>query len=73
MRHHHEMDELDPLLDYLIQHNKDHTEEIVMLAEKAKGFGEAAAYDDLMMGVEEMSRANESLRRALSVLRAKNQ
>ena len=66
-----EMKELDALLDYLIKHNKDHAEEITVLAQKAKGLGENSVYDDLTKGVEHMERSNESLERALSILRGK--
>jgi hypothetical protein len=66
-----QMKELDALLDYLIKHNKDHAEEITVLAEKAKSLGETTVYDNLTKGVEHMERSNESLEKALSVLRGK--
>jgi hypothetical protein len=68
---HHEMEELDGLLEYLIKHNSDHAEEIVVLAGKAKDLGMDAARDDLMKGVEDMNKSNESLKRALKTIRDK--
>ena len=68
-----EMKELDALLDYLIKHNKDHAEEITVLAQRAKDLGETAVYDNLTKGVEHMERSNESLEQALSILRGKEQ
>ncbi len=66
-----ELRKLDVFLDYLIQHNRDHAEEITVLVEKAKGLGEAVMCDDLAKGVEYMKRSNESLEHALSILRGK--
>ncbi len=66
-----EMKELDALLDYLIKHNKDHAEEITVLAQKAKDIGETAVCDHLTKGVEHMERSNESLEKALAILREK--
>jgi hypothetical protein len=66
-----EMKELNALLDYLIKHNKDHAEEIMVLAQKARALGETAVHDNLTKGVEHMERSNESLEKALNILRAK--
>jgi hypothetical protein len=66
-----EMKELDALLDYLIKHNKDHAEEITVLAQKAKDLGETTVHDNLTKGVEYMERSNESLEKALNNLRGK--
>ncbi len=66
-----ELRKLDVFLDYLIQHNRDHAEEITVLAQKAKNLGEAVVYDDLARGIEHMKRLNESLEHALVVLREK--
>jgi len=64
-----EMMKLDVLLDYTIKHNSEHAEELKSLARKAKELGETALYDDLMRGVEQMNRANETLEVALKRLR----
>lgn len=66
-----ELRKLGVFLEYLIQHNRDHAEEIEALAQKAKGLGEALVRDDLAKGVEHMKRSNESLEHALGILRGK--
>lgn len=63
------MKELDALLDYLINHNKDHADEIIALAKKAHALGRNLVHDDLMRGVEAMNISNEHLMRALKGLR----
>ena len=60
-----ELRKLDILLDYLIQHNRDHAEEIAVLAQKAKSLGEAVVCGDLEKGVEYMKRSSEILEHAL--------
>ena len=60
-----ELRKLDVFVEYLIQHNRDHPEEIGGLAQRAKGLGEVAVCDDLAKGVEYMKRSNESLEHAL--------
>ena len=64
-----EMKKLDILLDYTINHNSEHAEEIKELAQKAKELGKAAVYDELMRGVGQMNEANETLASALKRLR----
>ena len=64
-----EMRKLGVLLDYTIKHNSEHAEELKSLARKAKELGETALYDDLIRGVEQMNRANETLEVALKRLR----
>ena len=64
-----EMKKLNALLDYTIKHNSEHAEELKNLARQAKELGEAALYDDLMSGVEQMNRANKTLEVALKRLR----
>jgi len=64
-----EMTELDALLDYTIKHNSEHAEELKSLARQAKELGEAALYDDLMRGVEQMSKANKTWEVALKRVR----
>ena len=53
------------LLRHWIEHNKEHSQEFREWAEKAKGFGEAEAYDDMLEAAQEMDKANEALLRAL--------
>ncbi|UCH43116.1 MAG: hypothetical protein JSW16_00840 [Dehalococcoidales bacterium] len=64
-----EMKKLDILLDYTINHNSEHAEELKDLAQKAMELGKTAAYDELMRGVEQMNEANETLASALKKLR----
>ena len=67
-----EMMKLDTLLDYTIKHNSEHAEDLKSLAQKANELGKAAVYDELMRGVEQMNRANETLAVALERLRESN-
>jgi hypothetical protein len=62
---------LNVFLDYLIQHNRDHAEEIIGLAQVAKDLEELEACDDLEKGAEYMRLANRSLDHALSILKGK--
>ena len=64
-----EMMKLDTLLDYTIKHNSEHAEELKNLAQKAKELGKTAVHEELIRGVEQMSRANEILAVALKRLR----
>ena len=64
-----ELTKLDTLLDYTIEHNKEHAEELKNLAQKARELGKVAVHDDIANGVEQMSRANENLGSALKRLR----
>ena len=64
-----EMTKLDILLDFTIKHNSEHAEELKSLAQKARELGKTAAYDELMRGVEQMNKANETLSGALKRLR----
>jgi len=59
------------LLDHWIEHNKEHGEEFSQWAEKAKGFGEAKVHDDILEAVQQMSKANESLLKALDALKSR--
>ena len=64
-----EMKKLDILLEFTINHNSEHAEELKDLAQKARELGKTAAYDELMRGVEQMNTANETLGSALKMLR----
>ena len=63
-----EMKELHALLDYIIKHNQEHSEEIETLSQKAMNLGKTAVYDYLVKGVEQMKASNESLKKALDKL-----
>ncbi len=56
---------LRTLLNYWIEHNKEHSQEFKEWAGKAKGFGEAEAGDDMLLAAQEMDKANEILSQAL--------
>ena len=64
-----ELKELKALLSYMIKHNDEHAGELKDLAEKAKSLGNTVAYDELIVGVKEMKKANERLRNALTKLK----
>jgi len=64
-----ELKELKALLSYMIKHNDEHAGELKDLAEKAKSLGNAVAYDELIIGVKEMKKANERLKNALNKLK----
>jgi hypothetical protein len=65
------MSELVEFLNYLIGHNKNHADEITVLAGKALDLGKKSVYDDLMRGAKEINMSNESLVRALAGLKAR--
>jgi len=62
---------LKTLLNYWIEHNKEHSQEFRQWAGKAKVFGEAEAYEQMLQAAQEMDKASESLSRALSRLEEK--
>ncbi|MBA7670232.1 hypothetical protein ES703_78377 [subsurface metagenome] len=64
-----ELTRLDTLLDYTLEHNKEHAEDLKNLAQKAKELGKSAVHDDIIEGVEQMNKANEILGNALKRLR----
>ena len=64
-----DMRELDGLLDYTIQHNKEHAEELKNLAKKASELGKSRVDDEIKRGVEQLNQANQSLEKALKQLR----
>ena len=59
------------LLNYWIEHNKEHSQEFEEWAGKAKGLGEAEAYEAMLQAAREMDKASESLLQALRRLEAK--
>ena len=56
------------LLNYWIEHNKEHSQEFREWAGKAKGFGESEAGEDMLRATQEMDKASQILSRALSRL-----
>ena len=63
-----ERSKLRTLLNYWIEHNKEHSQEFREWAGKAKGFGEAEAGEDMSQAAQEMDKASEILSQALRSL-----
>lgn len=63
------MTKLEILLQHWIEHNKEHGEEFMEWAEKARSFGQAAVHDHMAEAVKEINKANESLLSALKRLK----
>ena len=59
---------LRTLLNYWIEHNKEHNQEFREWASRAKEFGETEVSEEILTAAQEMDRANESLSRALNRL-----
>ena len=62
---------LSTMLNYWMEHNKEHSQEFREWADKARGFGEAEVYEEILAAAQEMDRVNESLSRALKRLETK--
>ena len=56
---------LKTLLNYWIDHNREHCQEFREWAEKAKVFGETEAAKEMLQAAQEMDNASELLSRAL--------
>ena len=63
-----EMDKLKILLEYWINHNKEHGDEFLMWAAKAKELGELKIEEQLIAAARYMTEANDFLQKALSIL-----
>jgi hypothetical protein len=64
-----EREKLKALLNYWLEHNKEHSEEFREWAGKARNFGEAMIHDDIVEAAQQMDKANEFLLRALQRLK----
>ncbi len=62
---------LSTMLNYWMEHNKEHSREFREWADKARGFGEAKVSEEILAAAQEMDRADESLSRALKRLERK--
>ncbi len=60
-----EVGKLKTLLNYWIEHNKEHSQEFKEWAEKAKGLGEAEASKEILHATQEMDKASQYLLQAL--------
>ena len=56
---------LGTLLNYWIEHNKEHSQEFREWADKAKVSGKAEASEEILAAAQEMDKASESLSQAL--------
>ena len=59
---------LKTLLNYWIEHNKEHSQEFREWAEKARSFGEVTAGEEILQAAEDMDKASEFLSQALGRL-----
>ena len=59
---------LRTLLNYWVEHNREHSQEFREWAGKAKMWGEAEASEEILAAAKEMDKAGESLSQALSRL-----
>ena len=62
---------LRTLLNYWMEHNKEHSQEFREWADKAKGFGGAEVYEEMLQAAQQMDKASESLSQALRRLEEK--
>ncbi len=62
---------LRTLLNYWIEHNREHSQEFREWAGKAKGVGEAEAFKEILRAAQEIDKASESLSQALMRLEKK--
>lgn len=68
-----EITRLKTLLDYWIEHNREHSQEFREWAGKVKEFGKAETGEDMLLAAQEMDKASEILSRALSRLEGKGE
>ena len=62
---------LKTMLNYWIEHNREHSQEFREWVGKAKGFGEAEAGEEMLQAAQEIDKASESLSQALRRLEEK--
>ncbi|MFC2066113.1 hypothetical protein ACFLUO_03490 [Chloroflexota bacterium] len=63
-----ERNKLRSLLNYWIEHNKEHSQEFKEWADKAKAFGEEVIGEEMIHAAKEMDKASRLLFRALKRL-----
>jgi len=66
-------EKLRALLDYWIEHNREHKDEFVEWAEKTKDFAEVPVHGHLLEAAQQMDKANEFLLLALEELRGRKE
>jgi len=62
---------LSTMLNYWMEHNKEHSQEFREWADKAKRLGEVKVSEEILAAAQEMDKSNESLFRALKRLETK--
>ena len=63
-----EKSKLKTLLNYWVEHNQEHSQEIKDWADKAKALGEAAAAEEMLLAAQEMDKASGLLSQSLKRL-----
>ena len=66
-------EKLKRLLDYWVEHNREHRDEFTEWAEKAKTFAGDTVYGQLLKAAQQMDNANEFLLQALKELRGREE
>ena len=59
---------LRTLLNYWVEHNKEHSQEFREWAERAKALGEVKAGEEMLQAAQEMDKASKILSQALKRL-----
>ena len=60
-----EKDKLKALLNYWVEHNREHSQEFEEWADKAKALGEAKVAEEMRQAAQAMERAGELLTQSL--------
>jgi hypothetical protein len=63
-----ERSKLRVLLNYWVEHNRDHSQEFREWADKAKAFGEVEIADEMLLAAQEMDKASKLLSQSLKRL-----
>ena len=56
---------LRTLINYWVEHNREHSQEFREWADKVKAFGEVEVAEEMLQASQEMDKANKFLSRAL--------
>ena len=62
------LEKLKVLLPHWVEHNEEHGEEFRKWAERARAEGQPEAHDELLRAIDQIGKANASLRRAQKLL-----
>lgn len=64
-----EKDKLEALLAYLLEHSKEHQDGFQELAQRAERAGQSGVRDEILRGVDFMSKANKAFEEAMRRLK----